>query len=174
MKRQQFSPSTERSYLAYIVWGIAIIAIIVVVYFLYMYIQIMQDKTATFTESKEIAINQTQLTRADDVLRYHGSSRYDIVTGIAENEEKAFVFIPIKDKKTKPIFVSSLDVISEEQMLNAWKQDCTSCRLETIQPAYEKQGPLWEITYTDEDNRYVIKTYQMKDGNLYDTLYFNQ
>lgn len=174
MKTQQFSPSTERSRLKYLFWGIGICLLLLFFLFFYLYIQIIQDKTSTYEDSKQVAMSETPLNTADTVTRYHGASRYDIVAGEGAEGAKGIAFVPVNNKDKGIIYQTVSKATTKKEMLSSWQSSCNECDLLSIQPAIDKDKPLWEITYLDHQNRYVLDYYRMRNGEFYEQLRFKQ
>lgn len=174
MKTQQFSPSTERSRLKYLFWGLGVSLLLLFFLFIYIYIQIIQDKTSTFDHSKQAAIEETPLEVTNSVTRYHGEYRYDIVAGEGVDETKGYAFVPINNKDEDIFYQMLTNTTTEQEMLSSWKSSCNGCELISIQPAIDKGNPLWELTYVDDKNRYVLDYFLMKNGDFYEQLRFKQ
>ncbi|QHE52491.1 DUF5590 domain-containing protein [Pontibacillus sp. HMF3514] len=133
----------------------------------------MQEKTDTFSESKEMAIKETPIEKVSTVYRYHGAARYDIVAGVEPNGEEGFAFVE-KAKATEEqeqlniSYVSKQNTVSKDQILSQWRNNCQGCDFEKITPAIDNQKPLWEITYYDPQSRYVFDYYYMKNAKKYE------
>ncbi|MFC0523185.1 DUF5590 domain-containing protein [Pontibacillus salicampi] len=174
MKTQRYSPSTERSKITYALWGLGIIAFIAVLFFSGMYIQIMGEKTDTYNQSEQQALNQTELSSVHHVSRYHGPIRYDIVAGVTKEGKKGYAFIPKDTEQANISYVALSDVLTEDSMKQQWQSTCNACELIDIIPAHDGSIPLWEVTFTDSNERYAIQTFNMKSGSKVDTFYFRR
>ncbi len=177
MRTKRFSQSIEPNRLRVILWGIGILLLVTVGYSLYLYFSIMQDKTDTFDQSENIAVEETPIEQVSTVYRYHGNVRYDIVAGVEPNGDEGFAFVPKQSKGSnedekavsmETSYVSKQNILTEEQMLSKWRQNCQACELEKITPAIDNQKPLWEFTYIDAQDRYVFDYYYMKNGKKYE------
>ncbi|WIF96355.1 MULTISPECIES: cell wall elongation regulator TseB-like domain-containing protein [Pontibacillus] len=169
MRIRLYLPSIEHKSGKLLLASVIIITL-VLGYLGYLYYVIQDDKTASFNPSKEIAQAETSLTSVNSVSRYHGMHQYDIVAGVDDNGEKGMAFIPVTEgnEKEEVIYVTGQEITSKETMQRLWSDQCMSCTFIEIKPAIHQDVPLWEITYKDEDNRYVFDYYKMENGKRYE------
>ncbi|WP_377559121.1 DUF5590 domain-containing protein [Ornithinibacillus salinisoli] len=133
----------------------------------------LNNKTEGFAETKEKVIDSTDIVEVNDIIRFHGNEYYHIVSGKTNKDIKQFVFVPItedKEKKDEYIIIDQDDILSHDSIKRDWQNNCNDCNLIKIIPAIIEENPLWEITYTDDSNRYVMDYVSIYDGSQYEQL----
>ncbi|MYL48496.1 hypothetical protein GLV98_03330 [Halobacillus litoralis] len=166
MLRPQSSPFTVPSWLK---WSLAIagtLFILAFILFLWVYIDVNQDRKEGHPQAEAIAQEQGGLTRIDHVSTYHGQREFHIVQGTKESNEASILFIDIKEK-TILDEVSREDVLSSEEMRSRWENTCSNCTFKDIQYGFEENEPVFQLTYIDEQNRYVLDYFTLQ-GEAFD------
>ncbi len=143
-------------------------------YSIYLYNSIQQDKEAGFQASAERAVAETDLEQAEDVSRYHGKVLYHVVTGTTADGSEAIAYVPAEQQDGEIVLFHSEDLVSEQSILQAWNNDCSSCELLETNLAIEKGQPLLELKYIDDRDRYVLHYYSLTDGSCGDHFRFNR
>ncbi|MCA0983051.1 DUF5590 domain-containing protein [Halobacillus yeomjeoni] len=135
-------------------------------FFIYMYADINQDRTKGNDEAAKFALQETALKKVDQVSNYHGDKTVHIVRGVTDQQKNGIVYI---DLEKKEILKESFreDNLSLDEMKQEWMNACENCEFKNIQFAYEESHPVFEITYIDEKNRYVLDYYQL-NGEKFD------
>ncbi|GEN53945.1 cell wall elongation regulator TseB-like domain-containing protein [Halobacillus faecis] len=166
MLRPQSSPFTVPSWLK---WSLAIagtLFILAFVLFLWVYIDVNQDRKAGHPEAEAIAKDQGDLTTIDHVSTYHGKREFHIVQGMNESKEASILFIDIKGNKILDE-VSGEVALSLEDMRSRWENTCSSCTFKDIQYGFEEDEPVFQLTYIDDQNRYVLDYFTLQ-GEAFD------
>ncbi|WP_394217363.1 DUF5590 domain-containing protein [Halobacillus trueperi] len=166
MLRPQSSPFTVPSWLK---WSLAIagtLFILAFILFLWLYIDVNQDRKEGHPQAEAIAQEKGDLTRIDHVSTYHGQREFHIVQGTKESNEASILFIDIKEKKILDE-VSREDVLSLEEMRSRWENTCSNCTFKDIQYGFEENEPVFQLTYIDEQNRYVLDYFTLQ-GKAFD------
>lgn len=174
MRIRPYLPSIEHK--SGKIFIIVIIAVVLMFgYMGYLYYSVQNDKTDSYTSSTQVAQKETPLTSAISVSRYHGMHQYDIVAGVDDNGVKGFAFIPVTDEKEESVtYVANTDMVVEEEMISIWEDQCADCTFIEITPALHQGVPLWEITYKDDNNRYVFDYYKMENGKRFEVFRLQQ
>ncbi|WP_199868529.1 cell wall elongation regulator TseB-like domain-containing protein [Virgibacillus senegalensis] len=167
-------PFTVPNWLKWAVGIILVVCLLFIGYFIYLYNSIQQDKEAGFKASADQAVAQTDLDKADEVSRYHGSVLYHVVTGTTNDGSRAIAYVPVNGEKAEIAFYRNEDLVSEQAILQSWKSDCSNCELLETNLALEKDQPLMELKYIDERDRYVLHYYSLTDGSSGDHFRFNR
>ncbi|UOQ42739.1 DUF5590 domain-containing protein [Halobacillus salinarum] len=168
MKRtmiQQSSRFTVPNWLKWFIGTLVVLILLFGCFFIWMYVQIEQDRTSQFDQAKKIAVEKTDLTKVEEISRYNGASTVHIVRGQTNSSTKLTVFLDVKDKKIVKILPED-SIISLSQMKQKWASSCNACQLKDIQLGYEESKPVYEITYIDNKDRYVLD-YYLPDGNKF-------
>ncbi|WP_093210394.1 DUF5590 domain-containing protein [Sediminibacillus albus] len=172
---KQFSPFIVPNWLK---WGLIVLLLLVVslfAYSIYLYNNILESKQSGFEASVELALDQTDLAEAENVTRYSGKMLYHVVAGKTENGEKAFAYVPKNpEKQVKIHFFLAEDIVSEQQIVNDWRNSCADCELLESKMAIENEKPLLEVKYIDEKDRYVLQYFSLIDGSSGDHFRFNR
>ncbi|KKE79363.1 hypothetical protein WH51_07610 [Bacilli bacterium VT-13-104] len=174
MKNKQFSQSTGLNWIqkSFIIF-IAII-VVAVIFGVYIYLGTMKNKTANFEQTKEVILEQTPITKVDKIELYHGDEAYHLVYGSDKKGEEQIIFYPLKGKEKDITTISMSEIIPKEQILQSWQKNCANCELNKISPALINDQLLWEITYYDENDRYVLDYFSIHDGSSYEQYRFNR
>lgn len=151
---------------------IAIIVITLITIFSYYLYNIQKNHEIVFDESSKMIIKETDMVKITNMYVSQEESLYHIFTGETKTEEEVISSIRLrKDKDLSPKNIKthkSTDMVSEKAILNKWLDTCNQCEKVKIQPAIIDKELLWEITYTDGDDRYVFAYYLMKNGTKYE------
>ncbi|WP_226034716.1 cell wall elongation regulator TseB-like domain-containing protein [Aquibacillus saliphilus] len=154
----------------WIKWTVSIILVIllgVISYLIYTYDEVQDNKVSGFSQSKEIALSDTDLVSISEVRRFHGNEYYHVVLGTTENGDSGIAYIPINEEEQVQYF-NSETFLTKEKMLNEWGKTCSACSLTGINYGIDKEQPLWEIKYIDSEDRLVFDYYTAKDGSSYE------
>ncbi|QSS98438.1 DUF5590 domain-containing protein [Pontibacillus sp. ALD_SL1] len=174
MRIRPYLPSTEHKS-GKVLLTVIIAVVLLTGYLGYLYYTVQNDKTETYATSKQIAQKETPLNTVNSVSRYHGMHQYDIVAGVDDNGVKGFAFIPVTDEKEGSVtYVENTDMVVQEEMHRIWEDQCADCSFIEITPAIHQGVPLWEITYRDENNRYVFDYYKMENGKRFEVFRLQQ
>lgn len=158
-------------------WSLIIILIILIICFIYsvfLYYDVKASKTEGFAETEKQIINATSITEVDKIEQFNGDEAYHVIFGKDDKEEQKIIFYPLKGKEKDLTTIKQADVISEDQILNEWKGQCKDCKLVKIVPALVDDKALWEITYSDGSNRYVLDYLSIYDGSRYEQYRFKR
>ncbi len=95
--------------------------------------------------------NETAIVEVENTSFYNGSKSYVVVTGKNEQDEKMVAWVP--NEKGKIIEKKWADGLSKDQALNKLRDEKQPKEVLSVRLGYESVGPVWEITYLDnQDN----------------------
>ncbi|TMU86787.1 peptidase [Bacillus sp. BHET2] len=95
--------------------------------------------------------NETTIVEVQNTSFYNGSKSYVVVTGKNEQNEKMVAWVP--NKNGKIIEKKWADGLSKDQALNKLRDEKQPKEVLSLRLGYESVGPVWEITYLDnQDN----------------------
>ncbi|MGR9049955.1 cell wall elongation regulator TseB-like domain-containing protein [Halobacillus faecis] len=166
MLRPQSSPFTVPSWLK---WSLAIagtLFILAFILFLWVYIDVNQDRKEGHTEAETIALEQGDLATVNHVSTYHGKREFHIVQGMNESKEASILFIDIKENKILDEVLGE-EALSLEEMRSRWENTCSSCTFKDIQYGFEENEPVFQLTYIDDQDRYVLDYFTLQ-GEAFD------
>lgn len=177
---------------------IVILLIIVAIYGFYTYKKIKASKTSGFEASTQIILDETEIAEIDEMYAFQHDILYHIAYGKSDDNESLIAFVPKsiakKDKEKENdekqeknerneaddeemkdiITVKGSDMLSKENIEAKWKEECDQCTLKSSAPAMIDDTPLWELTYFDPNNRFVMEYRQLEDGDVYEQLKMNR
>src|SRR5690625_3105891 len=161
----------------WIKWVMIILLVIILAFLTYMivlYNNIQQDKQAGFSETKEIVLRETELTEISEIDRYHGEFAYHVVFGSTEDNEHKMVYVPLTNEEQDLITIDQSEIVSKETLENQLQNECNTCKIISIIPGMEDNEPLWELTYVDASDRYVLEYVSLYDATQYEQFRFTQ
>ncbi|UOR12488.1 cell wall elongation regulator TseB-like domain-containing protein [Halobacillus amylolyticus] len=138
-----------------------------------MYVQIEDKQTEGFTEAKNLAVSETKMTEVTDVLSYNGEIPIHIVRGLNGNDEELVTFINLEKKEVLTTIKAS-SMIPSSGLKTGLQTDCSACSFIDVQLAYEENSPAWELTYIDENQRYVLEYVKVTNGDPIQRFAFRQ
>ncbi|MGG3913656.1 DUF5590 domain-containing protein [Rossellomorea vietnamensis] len=94
--------------------------------------------------------DETAIVKVEDTSFYNGSKSYVVVTGKNEQREKLVAWVP--DKKGKIIEKKWANGITKDQAINKLNDEKKPKELLSVRLGYESVGPVWEMTYLDQQD----------------------
>ncbi|CAN7348205.1 cell wall elongation regulator TseB-like domain-containing protein [Rossellomorea sp. LjRoot5] len=94
--------------------------------------------------------DETAIVKVEDTSFYNGSKSYVVVTGENEQKEKLVAWVP--DKKGKIIEKKWANGITKDQAINKLNDEKKPKELLSVRLGYESVGPVWEMTYLDQQD----------------------
>ncbi|MEN2766201.1 DUF5590 domain-containing protein [Ornithinibacillus xuwenensis] len=161
------------SWTKWVVLGVLLLMVAIIAFITFLYVDIQNSKTEGYFSAEKRVLDETSITSIRNTIRFHGDEAYHVVYGETEKNKEQIVFVP-NDKKVDLTIVDQEDILSSDTIESDWKKNCSGCELKNIVPAIIKDNVLWEITYIDEANRYVIDYVSMYDGTQYEEFRFKK
>ncbi|SHF56121.1 cell wall elongation regulator TseB-like domain-containing protein [Ornithinibacillus halophilus] len=149
---------------------IILLAILLLILGIYLYREMIDNKSNGFSDAENRALQETKLTDVEKVERFHGKESYYIVFGNDESNNKLVVFVPIKNREKELLQLQEDEIISETTIIENWKSDCSSCELIKVVPGVVDEKALWELTYKDHKDNYFIEYRSIYDGKQLELL----
>ncbi|UOQ93552.1 DUF5590 domain-containing protein [Halobacillus shinanisalinarum] len=171
--KQQSSRFTVPSWLRWVLLIIGIVIIISGSTLTWMYVQIEDKQTEGFTTAKNLAVSETKMTKVTDVLSYNGENPIHIVRGQNANDEELVTFLNLGKKEVLTTIKAS-SMIPTGDLKAGLQADCSACSFIDVQLAYEENSPAWELTYIDENQRYVLEYVRVTNGDPIQRFAFRQ
>lgn len=171
------NPYTQSSTTSWLKWALLAICLVLVACFIYaafLYHHIQESKQAGFSETKDRVLKNTELTEIEHLSRFQGKTGYHIVFGSTKDHREEMVFVPVNHRKDseKVTIINTKDIINKQNITRQWKSQCNQCELVKITPAMVDKKPLWEVTYKDNADRYVMDYLSIYDGERFQQLRF--
>ncbi|PFK47395.1 peptidase M4 [Bacillus cereus] len=147
-------------------WIFAIIIVIVAIglYGVHVYNTTMEKKIPKESKVVEIAKEKAKLTKVKSVDYFNGESSYTVVQGVDEKGEKIIVWVP--EKKGDVLVKKQSEGISEKDALQIVAKEQKPKQFLKAKLGAEKNVPLWEVTYIDDENRYIYYYLAFQDGKF--------
>lgn len=151
---------------------LALLFLFLCIFLGYSYVQIKKSKIVNGDKTEEFVLKETNINKINEISQFQGEEAFHILLGTDENGKQSYIFVPIDKSLSKEntIIIPTEKLISNKQIEKQWKSECDSCTLISSTPAMINKKPLWELTYTDRSNRYVIEYISLEDGTVYEQL----
>jgi uncharacterized protein YpmB len=159
------------------IWGSVILLLLLIaalVYSIFLYQEIMESRTDGFAETEEQIMDATSLVSIEKIEQFNGADAYHIVFGENEANEKKIIFYPLEGNEKNLTVLDQSEIVSEETILNEWQKSCSACEFIKAVPAIVEDQVLWELTYIDESERYILDYVSIYDGTRYEQYRFTQ
>src|SRR5699024_1522284 len=156
------------------------------------------EKQEKNERNKEEDEERKEKDKINKIYVFQNNIIYYIAYGKSDDNESLIAFVPKsiakKDKEKENdekqeknernkaddeemkdiITVKGSDMLSKENIEAKWKEECDQCTLKSSAPAMIDDTPLWELTYFDSNNRFVMEYRQLEDGDVYEQLKMNR
>lgn len=165
----------KRTIPSWIKWSLLIFVLFLAItatFGMILYKNIQNDKVMGYSKSEKEVLNETDIVSIDKTTHFYGEDVYHIIFGSGENDKKEIAFIRKSDGNDAIVTFASEEFISESNIQSIWKTDCSGCELIKITPAMIDKKALWEVTYKDNNKRYIIDYLSMQDGTRYEQYRF--
>lgn len=174
MKKKQFfsREGTIPRWLKWFVWICCIIIVICVIYSIFLYKSIQSNKMKGFEDSKQIVLNETNVVEIDDIILSHSEQAYHVIIGQTKDKERKIVFVPQDETNEKLTIVNQQEIVSAQSVQQEWRKQCGECEFLKLIPAIVENEPMWELTYIDNNGRYIIDYLSIYDGTIYEQYRF--
>lgn len=171
--KQQSSRYTAPRWLKWVLLIIGLLILLSGCLLTWMYVQIESNRTEGFSEAKSLVLSETNIENVSEVTSYNGEQPIHIVRGKTGSEEKLAAFINLDNNKVLTTLNTST-MISSDQLREELQDNCSGCSFINIQLAYEENSPAWELTYIDENKRYVLEYVRVTNGEPIQRFAFRQ
>ncbi|WP_449353913.1 cell wall elongation regulator TseB-like domain-containing protein [Virgibacillus natechei] len=168
MKNKRNAVFLGRSWLFWSLLILILLSVSCLLYAIFLYHDVMESKTAGVEETKEQILQATSITKIDRIEQFNGADSYHVVFGQNEDNEEKIIFYPLEGNEKTLTTIDKSEVITEESIKTQWMNECNDCDLLNIVPALIDDTPLWEITYNDNSNRYILDYLSIYDGSRYE------
>lgn len=144
----------------------------ITVYFLVLYSNIVNSKMENKEDLSAFIKAETDIHTITKMYHFQGEEAYDIIYGQDKAEKSEYVIFNPSGNKNKDDLLTykADDLISEKSIEKEWQSTCKGCTLKRSSPAMINDKPLWEMTYINDQNRYVMEYISLKDGSTFEKL----
>jgi len=173
MKNKRYLESTGRKWLRRSLIILFILMISCFILALYFYYDLNNSRTSGFEETENVILDQTAITEVNHIERFHGAEAYHVVYGTNSEGAEKIILYPLEGTEKNITTIDTSEIIPKESVGAQWSEQCTGCELAGITPALIDGEALWELTYYDSNNEYVMDYFSMYDGSNYHQFRFD-
>lgn len=146
--------------------------ICLLIYGAMFYRTIENTRTDRFDEAKDYVLEQSPIKNITHISHFQDVEGF--FTFLGENKENEVMYVFLRDDeqftKEQLYIIPENKVTKADEIKQIWAAECADCTLVRLTPAMVEQFPLWEVTYIDESNRYVIEYKYLENGKTYETI----
>ncbi|SES80065.1 Uncharacterized protein YpmB [Oceanobacillus limi] len=172
--RYGYQENDRSSWLKWSLLCVIIIIISAVIFSVFVYQGTLKNKTEGYDETEKRVLEDTDMVEIHDVTRFHGEEYFHVVTGVTKDKEELLIFVPVLEdaqrNEEEYVILDKNEVMDKSKVKSELEQTCPDCKLINISPGIINNNPLWELTYMDHSNRYVIDYVSIYDGSQYERL----
>jgi len=168
---------TIPSWIKWLFIVVVLILLILAIYGIILYKNIQEAKTKNYSQTEKMVLDKTDIVTIDKTTHYYGEKVYHIVFGHTTDDVEEIAFVEKSDNNDDNEHIETFDseeMISEENILTLWRDECSSCKLVKVNAAMIDKKALWELTYEDADQHYIIDYLSMDDGSRYEQYRFKR
>src|SRR5690625_7399744 len=77
--------------------------------------------------------------------------------GETNEGDKQVAFVPLLNKEKELTVIEQQEIVSRESVKKQWYNECEDCDFIKITPGIIDDEPVWELTYVNEMDHYVIE-----------------
>ncbi|WP_240510180.1 cell wall elongation regulator TseB-like domain-containing protein [Virgibacillus profundi] len=141
---------------------------------MFLYNDLASAKTAGYDETKKQILENTSITNIDKIEQFNGAASYHVIFGENKDDEKKLIFYPLKGNEKDLTTIDQHEIMPKKEVLGQWNEQCKDCNLVNIVPALVDEKVLWEVTYENNSNQYIIDYLDIHDGTRYEQYRFNR
>ncbi|MFD1360537.1 cell wall elongation regulator TseB-like domain-containing protein [Lentibacillus salinarum] len=174
---ERLSRFTLPAWLKWLLGIISLLLVMSVIFGIYLYQAIQDNRTAGFEDVQKQVLQETDIRTINKIQRYHGEKAYYTIYGEANEEKALIVFYPFDGNQSDIMTVNQSDMVAKETIIANWNDQCTSCTMRDIVPAVISENgeePAWELTYEDQQGRYVMEYFSFFNGKSIEVQRFNR
>ncbi|WP_054787991.1 MULTISPECIES: hypothetical protein [Gracilibacillus] len=151
---------------------ISVVVVILLGAFLYFcvhtYQGIMKTKTANFSDVENFLLeSDLKIDDIHSIERFHGNQLYYVIEAENINEEALLIYV-YKDEEVFQYRDYAMESFyTQDEILEDWKQRCTSCHLLGSNFGLLNENPSLEIKYLDDQERLVYEHVLLNDLSEY-------
>ncbi|KMJ59725.1 hypothetical protein AB685_02340 [Bacillus sp. LL01] len=154
----------------WILYSIILIAIVTLWQLITIYQTAMSPVKDEMERATEIAKQEANLQTVDEVSSYNGTSSFIIVQGTDDENEEMVVWV---DENQEVVHLAQKEEgIAKEEVLNYLQTDREPKEIISVSLAMEKNTPLWEIKFKDNNNQYNLYYIKYENGEYFQRIIF--
>lgn len=144
----------------------------IIVYVALLYRAIEQNRTEGFTDANQFVLEHSTIEEIERTSYFQANQGYFVMEGNDKDKRSFYIFLGDNQPLTADdlYIVPTTESISAEIIEQTLLKECDGCTLINTTPAMIDQYPLWELTYHDEYNRYVIEYKYLENGKTFEKI----
>lgn len=154
----------------WIIFSIVLIAIIILWQVISIYQTAMSPVKDEMERATEIVKRDASLITVEQVTTYNGTNSYTIVQGTNEENEVMVAWVDENDEIVH--LAKAEDGIPQEEVLNYLQTDREPKEIISVTLAMEKNTPLWEIKFKDNNDQYNLHYIKYENGEYFQRIIF--
>lgn len=171
--KQQSSPFIVPDWLKWPIIVLMVVFVLVITLAVWLYVDVQHDRTSQDQVASSLAVENTKLDSVQNVTLYNGEQTVHIVKGTDESGGVGLAFVQA-DQKEILEYSKDADILSLSEMKKQWRNSCDGCSFKKVQYAYEEGEPVFEITYIDQQQRYVFDYFTLTGDSFDQRFAFKQ
>ncbi|GAE29056.1 PepSY domain-containing protein [Alkalihalobacillus hemicellulosilyticus] len=147
-------------------WIISILLIVIILLIsgtIYAYTIIREPLTNQLSQVEKYVLNQQLLNTVEEVTYFHGQEVVYVAQGLYEDELK---FVWVSEDFMSVHEANEEDGITQNEAIAIVEQHETINQLQAVRLGYERNRPLYEITFIDENGRQAYYYLDFTNGSL--------
>ncbi|WP_163537630.1 hypothetical protein [Gracilibacillus sp. YIM 98692] len=165
--KKQFLLFIEHKTRIWLISILLLLSIIMIFFGVKIYKDIMHTKTSYFDQVKSYVLQETDVVQIHNIERYHGGTLYYVLKAETQ-EEEVLVFVHEDENQGWVYQTYESDAyFTEKEILNDWKEKCSSCQLLGATVGIMNDYPLLEIKYLNSSERLVYEHVLLEDKSSY-------
>ncbi|HZW68868.1 MAG TPA: hypothetical protein VFF20_09760 [Pseudogracilibacillus sp.] len=143
-----------------------------IVYASILYRTIEKDRTTGFESAEQFVLKNSDIAELSEATYFQAEEGYFTFVATGADEEALYVFLRDEEtfKEEDLYILSAGQFVPVEELEGSVLTDCAKCSLLNSTLAMIDEVPLWELTYTDDANRYVIEYKYLENGKTFEKL----
>lgn len=70
----------------------------------------------------------------------------------------------------KTVVIDAKKTKEKQDIINQWQKQCDQCKLVKVTPAMIDEKPLWEVTYWQGSDNYIMDYLSIYDGDRFEQI----
>lgn len=148
----------------WIILSCLVVVLIIVGLSVYAYQVVRGPLVHQYEQVERYIYGQGLLETINEISYYHGTEAYYVVEGLDEEEKNLFIWV--SDAFNNVYEAEAADGISEEEAIAIVNNEEEIKEIVSIRLGYERKRPVYEVTFTHENNRKGYYYLDFKDGSI--------
>lgn len=146
--------------------------IAIIVYTSILYRTIEKGRTIGFESAEQFVLQNSDIEELSEAIYFQAEEGYFTFVATGADEDAFYVFLRDDEtfKEEGLYILPASQFVPVEELESSVLTDCSKCSLINSTLAMIDEVPLWELTYVDDRNRYVIEYKYLENGKSFEKL----